>query len=72
MFKYKKVAQITVCLNSMVVDVLERIAKEGKFKNVESLVESMLFEIALDEMWLRKQLEFDKNKSSAKQQMSVA
>lgn len=45
----EQVAQLSVRIGISTFEILEQIAKAGNYKSVNKLVESILFEIALDE-----------------------
>ncbi len=66
MFTYGDVTQITICLNSKVVKVLQEIANDGNYPDVSSLIESVLVDVALDEGLLRDLKQVAKTKSNGK------
>ena len=61
------VAQYAVRVDLTTANILEQIAKEANFKSVNRLIESILFEIALDERTKSPAPKFDKPKSSGAQ-----
>ncbi len=66
MFTYKDKSQIIFTVDSKVGTILEKIAKEGNFESVSLLMESIAFEIALDEGLLAQLKQLAKPKSNGK------